>query len=107
MHEGLIAQKIIDKAKEQGTVKKITIEVGDLGHLPANEMKAKLEEMVDWEIEVIKVPAVVECKCGYKGAPKILEKAHDLTLFECPVCGKIPFKIISGEEIVLKDVVVE
>ncbi|MBW2985763.1 hydrogenase maturation nickel metallochaperone HypA [Candidatus Woesearchaeota archaeon] len=107
MHEGFIAQGIIDKAKEQGIVKKIVVEVGDLGHLPAKEMKAKLEEMVDWEVEVIEVPALVECKCGYRGKPKILEKAHDLTLFECPQCGKIPFKIISGEEIVLKDVVVE
>lgn len=107
MHEGFIAQKIIDKAKEQGTVRKIVVEVGDLGHLPASEMKEKLEEMVDWEVEVVEVPAVVECKCGYKGAPKILEKAHDLTLFECPVCGKIPFRIISGEDIVLREVVVE
>lgn len=107
MHEGLIAQKLIDKAKEQGTVKKIVIEVGDLAHLPAEDLKAKLEEMVDWEIEIINVPGLVECKCGYRGAPKILEKAHDLTLFECPQCKKIPFKIIKGEEIVLKDVVVE
>jgi Zn finger protein HypA/HybF involved in hydrogenase expression len=107
MHEGIIAQQLIDKAKEQGTVKKVTIEVGDLAHLPAEDLKAKLTEMVDWEIEIIKVPGLVECKCGYKGAPKILEKAHDLTLFECPKCKKVPFKILEGEDIVLKDVVVE
>ena len=107
MHEGFIAQRIIDKAKEQGDVKKITIEVGDLAHLPGEDLKAKLQEMVDWEIEIIRVPGLVECKCGYKGAPKILEKAHDLTLFECPQCGKVPFKILEGEDINLKDVVVE
>ena len=80
MHEGLIAQKLIDKAKEQGNVKKITVEVGDLAHLPAEDLNAKLKEMVDWEIEIIKIPGLVECKCGYKGAPKILEKAHDCWL---------------------------
>jgi Zn finger protein HypA/HybF involved in hydrogenase expression len=107
MHEGFIAKELIDKAKEQGTVKKVVIEVGDLAHLPADELKEALEKRVDWEIEIIKVPGLVECKCGYKGAPKILEKAHDLTLFECPQCHNIPFKILKGEDIVLKDVVVE
>ena len=107
MHEGFIAQELIDKAKEQGIVKKIVVEVGDLAHLPAEELEEALKKRVDWEIEIIKVPGLVECKCGYKGAPKILEKAHDITLFECPKCKKIPFKTIQGEDIVLKDVVVE
>ena len=107
MHEGIIAQKIIDKAKEQGMVKKIVVEVGDLAHLPAEDLKDKLSEMVDWEVEMQKVPGMVECRCGYRGAPRILEKAHDLTLFECPQCKQVPFKILSGEDIVLKDVVVE
>ncbi|MBD3304605.1 hypothetical protein GF343_05660 [Candidatus Woesearchaeota archaeon] len=107
MHEGFIAKELIDKAKEQGNVKKVTIEVGDLAHLPADELKDALEKRVDWEVEVIRIPGLVECRCGYRGEPKILEKAHDLTLFECPKCKKVPFKIIEGEEIVLKDVVVE
>ena len=107
MHEGFIAQEIIDKAKEQGNVKKIVVEVGDLAHLPAEDLKEALKKRVDWDIEIIKVPGLVECRCGYKGAPKILEKAHDLTLFECPKCKKVPGKILEGEDIVLKDVVVE
>lgn len=107
MHETIIAKKIIDKAKEHGIVKKIVIEVGDLAHLPAKDMKQVLEDMTSWEIEVIPVKAEVRCKCGYQGEPKIIEHAHDLTLFECPKCKKIPFKILKGEDIVLKDVVVE
>lgn len=107
MHEGFIAKELIDKAKEQGIVKKITIEVGDLAHLPAEDLEEALKKRVDWDIKIIKVPGLVECKCGYKGEPKILEKAHDLTLFECPACHNIPFKILKGEDIVLKDVVVE
>lgn len=107
MHETFIAQKIIDKAKEQGKVRKIVVEVGDLAHLPAADLEEKLKGMVDWEVEVIKVPGEVVCKCGFKGEPKILEKAHDLTLFECPKCKAVPIKIIKGEDITLKEVVVE
>lgn len=107
MHEAFIAQKIIDKAEEQGKVQKIVLEVGDLAHLPAEDLEEALKKRVNWEIEIIKVPGEVQCKCGFKGAPKVLEKAHDLTLFECPKCKEIPTKIISGEDITIKEVVVE
>ncbi len=106
MHEVFIAQRIIEKAKEQGSVKKIIIEVGDLAGLPAEDLEAKLKEMTGWKIETRKMPAAVQCRCGFKGAPKITEKEHDVVLFECPKCQKIP-KILSGEDIVLKEVIVE
>ena len=38
MHETVIANKIITKAKEQGKVNSIVVEVGDLAHLPAKEL---------------------------------------------------------------------
>lgn len=107
MHETIIANKIIEKAKEQGSVKKITVEVGDLAHLPAEEMKHVLEDLTDWVVEVVPVKAEVVCKCGYQGEPKIIEHSHDLTIFECPKCHAVPFKVLKGEDIVLKDVVVE
>ncbi len=106
MHESFIAQRIIEKAKEQGAVKKIILEVGDLAHLPAEDLEEALKKRVDWIIEIHKTPAEVQCKCGFKGEPKIIEHTHDLTLFECPKCQKLP-KIISGEDIVLKEVIVE
>ena len=42
MHETVIAADIINTAKSQGNVKKIVVEVGDLGHLPAEEMMETL-----------------------------------------------------------------
>ncbi len=107
MHESIIANKIIEKAKEHGSVRKIVIEVGDLAHLPANEMKEAMGKLVNWEIEVKSVKASVKCKCGYSGEPKIIEHAHDVAIYECPNCKKIPLEILSGGEIVLKEVEVE
>ncbi|MBN1644582.1 hydrogenase maturation nickel metallochaperone HypA [Candidatus Woesearchaeota archaeon] len=107
MHEGIIANKIIEKAKEHGSVKKIVIEVGDLAHLPANEMKEALLKLVDWEIEVKPVKASVKCSCGFIGEPKIIEHAHDVAIYECPNCKKIPAEILQGDEIILKEVEVE
>jgi len=108
MHEQGIAQSIINEAKKHGKVKKITVECGDLGHLPANEMKEVLEKMTDWEIEIIKKKAVVKCeKCGYKGEPKILQQLHDQNIFECPKCEMMFPQILEGENIILKSVEIE
>jgi Zn finger protein HypA/HybF involved in hydrogenase expression len=107
MHETIIAQKIIEKAKEQGSVKKIILEVGDLAHLPAEELKEALQKIVPWEIEVHTAKAEVKCKCGYTGEPTIIEHTHDMTIYECPKCGKMPAEVLSGEDIIIKDVFVE
>ena len=106
MHEQSIAQEIIAKAQEQGNVKKIVVEVGDLGHLPASEMLEVLERMVDWDVSVVEKKGVVRCDCGYYGEPRIIEKRHGGALFECPKCGGLP-KVVDGGDIILKQVEVE
>ena len=103
MHETIIANQIIKEAKKHGKVKELTIEVGDLAHLPLEEMKQTLSTMVDWKLIFIPKKATVECSCGYKGEPKILEKGHDSTIFICPKCNSIP-NPIDGTEIILKEV---
>ena len=107
MHETMIAAENIRKAEEQGKVKKIVVDVGDLGHLPAHELEECIKNLVTWEVVVNEVKAVVKCRCGYEGEPKIIEKGHDSTLFVCPECGDVPGKIVSGDQIVLKEVEVE
>ncbi len=106
MHETIIAKDIIETAQKQGVVKEIVVEVGQLGHLPINEMRDVLEELVDWKVTVIEKKAVVRCKCGYEGDPKVLEKGHDHNVFICPKCENIP-EVLEGEDIVLKKVVVD
>jgi hydrogenase nickel incorporation protein HypA/HybF len=109
MHETIIAKDIIAAAEEAAKGRKIssiTVEVGDLGHLPAWEMKQALEAIAKYKVDVKEIRAEVKCECGYSGEPEIIEKHHGHTLFECPECGNLP-EVLSGEDIVLKKVDVE
>lgn len=108
MHEIAISKEIVKQAKEQaGKGKKITavvIEVGELSSLTPEELTYALKNIVDWDIRVRKVKGVVECACGFKGSPRIIERAHDFVLFECPLCREIP-AIIKGKDILLAKVI--
>ncbi|NJL44036.1 MAG: hydrogenase maturation nickel metallochaperone HypA [Nitrosarchaeum sp.] len=104
MHEHAIAEEILRQARLQGPVKRIVVEVGDLAHLPADEMRKALEARVPWRVEILERRAKVRCQeCGFVGEPRILQKAHDATLFECPICKALPL-VLDGEQIVLRQV---
>ncbi len=108
MHEQSIAQAIIEEAQKHGVVKKIIVECGDLGHLPAIEMKSVLEKITPWEIEVIQKKAVVKCeKCSFVGEPNILQQLHDQNVFACPKCEEMFPEILEGGDILLKEVSVD
>jgi len=107
MHEQTIAAKIISDAKEYGEVKSLTIEVGDLAHLPADEMKEVMEKLTNWKIKIIPKKATIVCKCGYVGEPKILQQLHDNNIYECPKCQHSLPEILDGFNIILKEVEVE
>jgi len=94
MHEQTIARKIIEDAKVYGNIKSITIEVGDLAHLPAT----------DWKVKVVKKKAIIVCTCGYSGEPKIISHMHDHSIYECPKCAKALPIILDGHQIILKEV---
>lgn len=107
MHETVFAKQIIETAEKQGKVKSITIEVGDLAHVPAEEMKAVLERMKPgWEIKAVRKKAKVKCSCGYEGEPDIVEHSHDHAVFFCPECRAVP-EVLEGKDMVLKSVEVE
>jgi len=108
MHEQTIAKAIIQEATKHGKVVGITVEVGDLGHLPAHEMEEVLNTLTDWNVIITKKKATINCEvCGYKGAPKIMEQGHDHNVFRCPECKSMMPKIIDGDKIILKDVEVQ
>jgi Zn finger protein HypA/HybF involved in hydrogenase expression len=106
MHETIIAKGILKEAREKAKgkkIKSITLEVGELAHLPANELKEVLRAIADFKIIVKPVKARVKCECGYEGPPRILAQQHDFTLFECPECSKQP-KVLCGADIILKEI---
>ncbi|MCA9486407.1 hydrogenase maturation nickel metallochaperone HypA [Candidatus Woesearchaeota archaeon] len=108
MHEHTIAATIIAQAEEHGNVKKIVVEVGDLAHLPAEEMKHVLEDMTDWEIEIERRPALVLCEaCNFEGEPLIKEHMHDHAIYDCANCGAALPKILEGHDIILTEVIVD
>ena len=103
MHEHAIAEKIIKEANSQGNVKKIVVECGALAHIPAKDIENILKDHANFKVEVLETPAEVECDCGFKGEPNIEMHSHDVSVFFCPKCNKVP-KIIKGEDIILKSV---
>ena len=107
MHETVIAKKIIEEAKKHGSVKSIVVEVGDLGHLPADDMENVLKEMVDWEVTVKRKKAKVQCGCGYVGEPVITHKSHDFNMFQCATCNSLSPVVLEGDQIILKEVKVK
>jgi len=104
MHEQIFAKQIIDEASRHGKVEGITVSVGDLAHVPADDMRNILISMTDWNISILNDKATVECECGEIGEPNIVEKGHDHNVFKCKSCGKLMPKILSGEEIALVDI---
>ncbi|MCP3682432.1 MAG: hypothetical protein GY861_07040 [bacterium] len=106
MHESAIANRIIEEAKQQGDVKAIKIEVGELAKITADELSETMGNLVDWKIECYTKKAKVKCVCGYEGEPKITERGHDFVLFVCPECGEIP-DVLEGKDLITKEVVVE
>ncbi len=106
MHGIHIAKDIIDNAKKQGKVKKAVIEVGEIANLTKEDLSKHLESMADFDYEIEEKKAKVKCVCGYEGSPKVLERQHDIVLFECPTCGMTP-EVIEGDKIILKSVEVE
>ena len=116
MHEIVIANKIIEDIKTQISLNKIidkttsfdkivsvSFEVGDLAHLSAEELEETLKGMVKFKIIVKRKKAVVKCKCGYKGEPKILERGHHSLIFVCPTCEDVP-QIVDGEDIKIMEI---
>ncbi len=106
MHETVIANNIINEAKKQGDVTQIYLEIGELAHVPGYELLECLERLVPWKINSKEIKAKVECSCGFKGHPKILERGHDSFFIECPKCTQVP-DLIDGKDIILIKVIVK
>jgi len=103
MHGTHIAKKIVSDALNYGNVKSIAVEVGELSGMPAKELEDLLGAIANFNVNVKEIESFVECKCGYKGRAKIKERLHDLIIFCCPKCGKIP-AVKKGDKIILKEV---
>ena len=106
-HETVIAARMIEEAEKQGKVIGIKVELGELGHVPPEELLECLTRLrPDWKIDHEITPATAECECGWKGHPTILERGHDHYLVECPECGETP-EVTGGTHAKLVSVTIE
>lgn len=100
MHEVAIARLVAEDADRLAggrRVKAVELQVGELASLSAGELKRALEGLCGWSVAVAEVPAVGECACGFRGRPRVLERAHDFVLFDCPSCGGGPVLLQGGD----------
>ena len=98
MHEHTFIEAIVRNIEDKDNVKGIILEVGRLAGIEAEHLREHLQERFDWDVEVLKKEGLVKCECGFKGKPKILERLHDLVIFECGKCGEVP-EILEGKDI--------
>lgn len=108
MHEHSFIEAILRDAQKMASsevaggrwqdVKKISLEVGELAGIEAGHLKEHMEEGRNFEVEVSAKESKVECECGFDGKARVLERLHDIVVFDCPQCGGIP-RVLEGNKI--------
>ena len=123
MHEHSFIEAIVRNIEDRENVNGIVLEVGELvgiepGHLkehiierfgfapkgvlPAQVASAGADKVGN--VEVVVKKSRVKCECGFEGEARVLERLHDLVIFECPGCGGIP-EVLEGKDIKILKVV--
>ncbi|HII16593.1 TPA: hydrogenase maturation nickel metallochaperone HypA [Candidatus Woesearchaeota archaeon] len=106
MHETIIARRLIGEAEKQGDVAGITLEIGELAHVPSPELVACIRQLVPgWKLSWKEMPSMVKCSgCGFTGHPTVLERGHDSFLIACPKCRMLMPDVVAGTEVKLVSV---
>ena len=104
MHEHSFIEAIVRDIEDRDNVRGIVLEVGELVGIEAGHLREHILERYSWNVDVLKKDGLVRCSCGFEGAPKVLERLHDLVIFECPECSGVP-EVLSGDKIRILKVV--
>lgn len=104
MHEHTFITNIINQVPNSKNVKSVTIEVGELAGIEPGHLKEHLIEHTNWEVNTVLIKSDVECECGYTGPARILERLHDLVIYDCPECSEIP-NVLEGNNIKVTNVI--
>jgi Zn finger protein HypA/HybF involved in hydrogenase expression len=105
MHEHSFIQAIIKNIKNSDKVKEVLIEVGELAGIEPEHLQEHMEVETNWKVFVTSKKAIISCdNCQYYGKPNILQRLHDIVIFDCPKCHQIP-KVLEGKDIKIIKVV--
>ncbi|MHA1271609.1 MAG: hydrogenase maturation nickel metallochaperone HypA [Candidatus Helarchaeota archaeon] len=124
MHEFGTAQaivKTITRVGIQNGAKKITevyLEIGDLTFLVPEQLKFSFDIAAKGTIaeganfKITRIKAKIKCqKCGYQGDLNFESTGNlldmEVSLTDCPKCGKKDLEIIGGRELNIKNIKVE
>jgi hydrogenase nickel incorporation protein HypA/HybF len=105
MHEHTFIKNIINQVPDKEKVVSIDLELGELVGIEADHLKEHLEEESGWKADVRQIKSKIKCNCGYIGDAKILQRLHDLVIYECPECGNDKVDIIEGKDIKITKVI--
>lgn len=107
MHETIFVNQILEQAKKYQNVTALHIEVGELAHVPLEDLRPALEAMSPYPVVLTQKPAVALCTCGYKGKPTILARGHDHIMWSCLRCETLTPELVEGGNILLKRIEVK
>lgn len=115
MHEYSVAMEVyetvLDVALKNNAIRVISIdlELGELTHINPEQLSFCFEVVVKEsllegaDLNIIKTPPKIRCKCGYEGLLDT-KKRHALC---CPKCGNPLPELTSGREINVRDIKIE
>jgi Zn finger protein HypA/HybF involved in hydrogenase expression len=102
MHEHTFIQAIIEPIKNKENVKSVELEVGELAGITPSHLKEHLIDETGWEVIATEKKSNIDCECGYQGPARIKQRLHDLVIFDCPKCEKIPLQADGKDIKILK-----
>ena len=102
MHEHTFIQAIIEPIENKENVKGVELEVGELAGITPSHLKEHLIEETGWEVTVSSKPSNITCECGYQGPARIKQRLHDMVIFDCPKCERIPLQADGKDIKILK-----
>jgi hydrogenase nickel incorporation protein HypA/HybF len=113
MHELSIAKNIIEIIKESvseedlAKVEKVILKVGELSGVVADSLEFSLEavcagtELEKANYKLVKIPFIVRCKICNN------ESNSELGVIKCPLCGSKDTEIISGNELLVSEIILK
>jgi Zn finger protein HypA/HybF involved in hydrogenase expression len=105
MHEHVFIENIVEQIPNRDKVISVEIELGDLVGIELEHLHEHMVEHTGWDVKIKIVKSKIKCDCGYIGEAKILQKLHDLVIFECPDCGNDEVNVLEGKDIKIGKVV--
>lgn len=93
-----LIDSLIKRAKENGPIKAITLDIGALCNLNPDEVRDYILLKTNSLVTISITPTRIKCKCGYEGQPIIPEQRQGQHLVICPECSALP-KIVCGKDI--------